>query len=174
MTEAPPLFGSSSASSAATKASRSPANVAAAADERKAIELRIAGYDTGQIALAMGISSHRVAKLIDGYLEAHPPMGVEALRTTFLMRYEHLWAGLMPRLHGGDDDAIRSALSVLEAVRKLTGADQPQQIRAVVEHLMPEDIELRNKILAIEARNRAIVQGTVVPDEEQEQDDAAG
>ena len=160
---------------------RQPAQLKRVEQERKCVELRIAGHSQVDIGVQLGIREGRVREYIDSYLERNKPPGVEKLRATYMLRYEMMWRALVPRLENGDDDdAISSALKILEALRKLTGADAPAEVHAVVEHLMPDDIPLRRRILDLERANhetgagshtgnlQKTIQGTIDEDDDDE------
>jgi hypothetical protein len=122
--------------------------------EYRCVELRIAGLQVAEIARRLEVREGRVEELIDSYFERNKPAGAERLRTLYVLRYEMMWNALVPRLQDGNDDgAVVSALKILEALRKLMGVDKPQEVHAIVEHLVPDDIKLRTMVLELEKQD---------------------
>ena len=127
---------------------------------RKCTEMRVAGTPVAEIARQVGIAEETVATRIDTWFATHPPANAAAMRNIVLARYDQMYCSLHQLAAAGNAEAIRPALDILAAVRKLCGLDAPTRIDADVNHhVAPEDIELVHMISALEGRNRALIQG---------------
>ena len=96
--------------------------------QRKALELRKAGATYDDIAKAVGYADSSGAR--KAVIKAFNNVIQEPVAEVRILRGEqlnHMLMTLWPKVQQGDENAIRTALAVMDKHDRLTGADQPAQ-----------------------------------------------
>ena len=105
--------------------------------ERKAIELRRAGYTYDEIAQAIGYADHTGARdaVTRAIRRATSDAGVGELRQQELDRLDRLQRAVWTTAIQGDAQAVAQALRIIDRRCKLLGLDAPIKQEITVENL---------------------------------------
>ena len=132
----------------------SPRYIQMVEEERRALELRKAGFTYEKIAQQMGLKSpilarNRVMKALDKTLQEPS----EEVRKMELERLDSILLGLWPRILKGEPRAAEVGLSVMERRSRMLGLDAP--VRKIVEVITEDAVdrairELEEQISKIE------------------------
>jgi phosphohistidine swiveling domain-containing protein len=102
--------------------------------QRRALELRKAGLTYVQIAQQLGYSDHTGAR--QAVLKAFDEIIVEPtvdLRNLQYERLNHMLLVLWPKVQGGDERSIATALAIMKDMNALMGTEAPQEINVTHE-----------------------------------------
>jgi len=113
----------------------SPARIAAARRAARALELRAGGATFAEIARRLGYAGRTGAHdAVMRALDATVRPAADEVRLLDLVKLDKLWRTAFPRALGGDHEATRACLRIMERQARLLGLDMRQRIDANAKH----------------------------------------
>ncbi len=113
-----------------------------AEEQRKALELKIAGLPYATIGKQLGCSNKTAWKLVQDALADIPRAEAEEVLDIELQRLEKLWLAAYPKARTGDLAAIHVALKIMERRAKYLGLDAPDKVEDVTPTSAPREIRV--------------------------------
>lgn len=146
---------------------------------RQMYEMRLAGMTMAVIATKFRLTTARVSQILTEYTKQELQPYAEEYAQIQKDRLEMLWekAVSSKKFRDGDPQAIQAAVRVQERFSKLMGLDAPTKVDATVLQVEPEDIEVLQLLQAAQAdaqATEAVIKGELVPEDDEDHDDATG
>jgi len=132
--------------------------------KKEIVDLRLAGYQTGEIAESLGVSGTVVRKHLRAVFESLTTPNAETLRQIESDRLDRLLVGLQGGILAGDIKAIEAAIKVSERRAMLYGLNQPIRIEHTVLALDTIDAEIERLSQQLMELGAApdVVEGSVI------------
>jgi DNA-binding CsgD family transcriptional regulator len=143
-------------------------DVAAAVRRARAIDLRIQGHSSAEIARELSVTPATVDGYLADGLAMMPPTDAEEHRRLQLLRYDKMLAALWPQIEHGAPDAVRSAVLIEQERSKLIGTyattkvDTTLTVQTEADRALAE--LLRDAEAQMKAREKQILDAEVISD----------
>ena len=134
--------------------------------EAAVVQLRIAGHTFDQIAQQLGLSSKSTAhRIYRRALDATVAEPAAELRQLEGARLDALQAQWWPRAVGGNVQAARIMLKIMERRARLFGLDAPQRVNVNTNELDAQIVDLMDQLTSAAVADAERAQLMAAPDE---------